>query len=47
MPDLFNQLIHENRKTTIFPIRDYWMDIGRLDDFHQAQNDYGSMFENK
>lgn len=47
MPDLFNQLIQANKKTTIYPIRDYWMDIGRIDDFHQAQDDYGSMFEDK
>jgi NDP-sugar pyrophosphorylase family protein len=22
-----------------FPIRDYWLDVGRLDDFHKADRD--------
>ena len=44
MPDLFQELIAADAKTTIYPIRDYWMDIGRLDDFEQAQNDYLSVF---
>jgi len=45
MPDLFNQLIDEQKKAVIFPIRDYWMDIGRIDDFHQAESDYGDVFQ--
>lgn len=44
MPDLFNELIEEGAKTTYFPIRDYWMDIGRIEDFHQAQSDYDDVF---
>ena len=44
MPDLFQNLIAEGAKTTVYPIRDYWMDIGRLDDFEQAQNDYLTVF---
>lgn len=45
MPDLFNQLIEERMRTTVYPVREYWMDIGRLDDFRQAQDDYGEIFE--
>ena len=45
MPDLFNELITDGAKTTFYPIRDYWMDIGRIDDFHQAQDDYEEMFQ--
>lgn len=44
MPDLFNQLIAEKEKTTVYPIREYWMDIGRIDDFEQAQKDYEDVF---
>ena len=44
MPDLFNQLIAENEKTTAYPIKEYWMDIGRIDDFEQAQRDYEDVF---
>lgn len=46
MPDLFNQLIKDNERTTVYPIREYWMDIGKMDDFEQAQNDYREIFEN-
>ncbi len=44
MPDLFNQLIEQKAKTTVYPIRDYWMDIGKMDDFRQAQEDYQEIF---
>ncbi len=44
MPDLFNQLIEMDEMTTVYPIREYWMDIGRLDDFEQAQRDYETVF---
>ena len=44
MPDLFNQLIQEKAKTTVYPVREYWLDIGRIDDFKRAQEDYGEVF---
>ena len=44
MPDLFD-LIRENRmKTIAYPIREYWMDIGRPDDFLQAEKDFAEHF---
>lgn len=45
MPDLFNNLIENKKKTTIYPIRDYWMDIGHMEEFQQAQTDYQNIFE--
>lgn len=47
MPDLFNQLIESKEKTTVYPIREYWMDIGRIDDLEQAQRDYEGVFVSK
>ena len=44
MPVLFQNLIAAGEKTAAYPIRDYWLDIGRMDDFHQAQNDYVTVF---
>ena len=44
MPDLFRSLIAEEKKTTVYPIRGYWMDIGQMDDFLQAQGDYAEIF---
>lgn len=44
MPNLFQTFIEARAKTSAYPIRDYWLDIGRMDDFRQAQNDYGTVF---
>lgn len=40
MPELFNQLIQQNLNTSVFPIHEYWMDIGQLADYEQANKDY-------
>ncbi len=45
MPQLFNVLVESGKKTTVFPVREYWLDIGRMDDFQRAQEEYGEMFE--
>ena len=38
MPDIFQQLIERKKSTSlIFPIREYWLDVGRLEDFERAQ----------
>jgi dTDP-glucose pyrophosphorylase len=36
MPDLFSDLIGRGRQPAVFPIREYWIDIGRMDDFERA-----------
>lgn len=47
MPQLFNSLVEEGKKTTVYPVREYWLDIGRMDDFERAQEEYGNIFEEK
>ena len=44
MPNLFTNLMNDNKKTTVYPIRDYWMDIGHMEEFQQAQSDYQDIF---
>jgi dTDP-glucose pyrophosphorylase len=39
MPDLLRGLLTEDQHIGVFPIYEYWMDIGRRDDFDQAQRD--------
>ena len=39
MTDLVNRLLAEGRPVATFPIHEYWLDIGRPDDFVQAQED--------
>lgn len=40
MPDLFTKLINENKKTLVFPLRESWLDIGRLEDFERARREF-------
>lgn len=44
MPALFKKLVAKKVETAVFPIREYWMDIGRLDDFERANREYKGMF---
>ncbi|TQR32178.1 CBS domain-containing protein [Lysinibacillus sphaericus] len=39
MPSLFERMIEKNSKTSVFPIREYWLDIGQMDDFNRANNE--------
>ncbi|WP_169045741.1 nucleotidyltransferase family protein [Aeromonas salmonicida] len=39
MPTLLEQQIAKQEEVLMFPIHEYWLDIGRMDDFHKAQLD--------
>ena len=39
MPELLNTLIAKKKDMFIFPIHEYWIDIGRKNDLKQAQID--------
>jgi len=40
MPTLFDRLIAANHSTSAYPLREYWLDIGRLDEFERAQHEW-------
>jgi NDP-sugar pyrophosphorylase family protein len=42
MPTLFDRLNASEARTIAFPLREYWLDIGRVEDYVQAnmQLDY-------
>lgn len=44
MPTLFEKLIEEQLKSISFPLHEYWLDIGRISDFEQAQHEYHKIF---
>lgn len=44
MPALFAACRAEGLKTTAFPIREYWVDIGHIDDYRRANEDYPIIF---
>lgn len=44
MPVLFEKLLRRKKNVAAFPIREYWLDIGRLDDLERANGDFGKIF---
>lgn len=43
MPALFDALLARQRPTAAFPIREYWLDIGRISDFERANAEHSSV----
>lgn len=43
MPSLIEQQISLNNKVLKFPVHEYWLDIGRMDDFRRAQTDINGL----
>ena len=44
MPDFLISCVNHHYKIATFPIREYWMDIGRHEDLEQAHHDYEKVF---
>jgi dTDP-glucose pyrophosphorylase len=44
MPSLFDAIIQKGFSANVFPIREYWVDIGKRDDLDRANNEYGKVF---
>lgn len=44
MPTLFETLIGEDKKTVSFPLREYWLDIGRIEEYQKANEEYNEVF---
>lgn len=40
MPSLFGDMANRKLLASVFPIQEYWLDIGRIDDFNKANDDY-------
>jgi NDP-sugar pyrophosphorylase family protein len=45
MPDLFKRLIDHGKSATVFPVREYWQDVGRKEDFHRVNGEYDDVFD--
>jgi dTDP-glucose pyrophosphorylase len=44
MPELFATITAAGGRATVFPINDYWIDIGYVADYERAQRDFGVLF---
>lgn len=40
MPALFERMVGEGMLTSAYPLREYWLDVGRLDEFERAQTEW-------
>jgi NDP-sugar pyrophosphorylase family protein len=46
IPSLFTKIISKEYKTVSFPLGEYWLDIGRMNDFKKANQEYDLIFNN-
>ena len=44
MPTLFEKLIAMNENTVSFPLKEYWLDIGRIEEYEKANLEYSEVF---
>lgn len=44
MPSLFKKIIYKGDKVATFPIHEYWLDIGRINDYERANSEYHEVF---
>ncbi len=45
MPDLFECLTENGLEATVFPVREYWQDVGRKEDFQRVNGEYEEVFD--
>ncbi len=45
MPCLFEKIIAQDNKVASFPVHEYWLDIGRMNDFERANIEYSEIFD--
>jgi dTDP-glucose pyrophosphorylase len=45
MPSLFEALIQQDQKAVSFPIREYWLDIGQMEEYERANKEYAGVFQ--
>ncbi|WP_373002774.1 nucleotidyltransferase family protein [Sulfurimonas sp.] len=45
MPILFDEIIKHKNKSISFPIREYWLDIGEIEEYKKANIEYIDIFE--
>lgn len=45
MPSLFETLIQQQQKALSFLIREYWLDIGQMEEYERANQEYAGVFQ--
>jgi len=47
MPNLIQNQINKNLQVNMFPVHEYWLDVGRIDQLEKAQKDLKDIFLNE
>lgn len=47
MPELLKSKIDMDRDVAMYPLHEYWLDIGKMQDFERAQLEYHQIFDDK
>ena len=42
MDTFIHKLLSKNKNIGVYPLHEYWLDIGKIDDFKQAEIDIAS-----
>ena len=45
--EINNELEKNSSSVSVFPIHEYWLDIGQIEDYQKAQVDFISNFSNE
>ncbi len=45
MPTLIDDLVNRGQHVCLFPLREYWIDVGRHDELDKATSEFGAEFE--
>ena len=43
MPELLQNKINEDEEVSVYPLHEYWLDIGQIEQLKQAQKDSKSI----
>jgi NDP-sugar pyrophosphorylase family protein len=44
MTELFEAIIEREAEATVFPVREYWQDVGQKEDFRRVNGEYENVF---
>ena len=45
MPTIFEKLTVQKQQAIVFPIHEYWVDLGRIEDLSRAQGEFKKVFK--
>jgi dTDP-glucose pyrophosphorylase len=47
MPNLFQAILENGQAAAVFPVREYWLDVGKIDDLARAHSEFEQVFNGR